>query len=234
MTPKPLLTIFDCDGVLIDSEILASKAFKIAMQVKHGINISLQEIIERYVGKSEASTNEDLQNRYGITLSPYYSDYEDQIRIDLFESELEAIPDVVELVMSVEGKKCVASSSSPQRLRHSLGLVGLWDIFSPHIFSAAQVKNGKPAPDLFLFAVQQMGVDPADCLVIEDSVAGVRAAVAAGMKVYGFVGGSHCGPDHAALLRQNGATEIFTVMVDLAKALGVPIKQETVNIRLRK
>ena len=99
----------------------------------------------------------------------------------------------------------MASSSEPPRIRHSLTLAGILHHFEPHIFSATQVKHGKPAPDLFLLAAESMGAAPARCLVIEDSVAGVTAARAAGMTVLGFTGGSHCLDGHAEKLRQAGA-----------------------------
>ena len=104
---------------------------------------------------------------------------------------------------------CVASSSEPPRIRHSLTLAGILHHFDPHIFSATQVKRGKPAPDLFLLAATSMGAAPAHCLVIEDSVAGVTAARAAGMSVLGFTGGSHCLDGHADKLRRAGASEVF-------------------------
>ena len=105
-------------------------------------------------------------------------------------------------------RRCVASSSAPERLRHSLSLAGLLHRFEPHIFSATQVARGKPAPDLFLFAAASMQRRPAACVVIEDSVPGVQAAVAAGMRVIGFTGGGHCRPGHAERLRAAGAAAV--------------------------
>ena len=100
-------------------------------------------------------------------------------------------------------------------MRHTLGLVGLLPYFEPYIFSAVQVPRGKPAPDLFLFASAQMEVSPVDCLVVEDSEAGVKAAIAAGMRALGFTGGGHCGPGHASRLREAGASEVFDDMRNL-------------------
>src|SRR5690606_16854619 len=117
--------------------------------------------------------------------------------------------------------RCVASSSDPERLRLTLGLTGLHDLLAPHIFSATMVQNGKPAPDLFLYAAAAMQVPPADCIVIEDSVPGVTAARAAGMLVIGFTGGSHAGPDLGPRLRAAGATHVTSDMDGVAALLGV-------------
>jgi len=115
---------------------------------------------------------------------------------------------------------CVASSGPPEKISASLNRVGLWDRFAPHIFSAVQVRHGKPAPDLFLFAAEQMQAAPARCLVIEDSLAGIAAAVAAGMTVLGFHGGSHCRPGHGDTLRAAGAIAIFDDMRLLPGLIG--------------
>ena len=109
-----------------------------------------------------------------------------------YAGDLKAIAGVAAAIAAIEAPKCVASSGTPEKIRHGLECAGLHDLLSPHIFSATQVKRGKPAPDLFLFAASEMGAAPGRCLVIEDSVAGVTAAVAAGMTVLGFHGGSHC------------------------------------------
>ena len=114
---------------------------------------------------------------------------------------------------------CVASSSSPGMLAHLLRQANLLDRFAPHIFSAAEVQRGKPAPDLFLFAAQRMGIAPERCIVIEDSLAGITAARAAAMTPVGFAGGCHCGPDHADKLRRTGARTVFMTMASLAEYL---------------
>ena len=108
-----------------------------------------------------------------------------------------------------------SSSGTPDKIRHGLSCAGLYDQFAPHIFSAVQVRRGKPAPDLFLFAAEQMKTAPDRCLVIEDSVPGVTGAQAAGMTVLGFCGGSHCTPTHAAMLEAAGAHETFDDMRQL-------------------
>ena len=133
----------------------------------------------------------------------------------LFAVSLEATPHIDEALAAIALPVCVASSGPPEKISASLNRVGLWDRFAPHIFSAVQVRNGKPAPDLFLFAAAQMQAAPARCLVIEDSLAGIAAAVAAGMPVLGFYGGSHCRPGHGDRLRAAGAVAVFADMRQL-------------------
>jgi HAD superfamily hydrolase (TIGR01509 family) len=126
---------------------------------------------------------------------------------------------VTDVLDALTCKTCVASSGRPDRLRHALSLVGLYDRFSPNIFSAVEVAHGKPAPDLFLHAAERMGVPPGRCVVIEDSLPGVTAAVAAGMTVIGFVGASHCRPGDAARLATRGAAAVIDDMARLLPIL---------------
>jgi HAD superfamily hydrolase (TIGR01509 family) len=132
-----------------------------------------------------------------------------------FERDLEAIRGIHDALDRITQRVCVASSGSHQRMRVSLGSTSLYERLAPNIFSASQVKNGKPAPDLFLFAVSEMKVPPERCVVIEDSVAGITGARAAGMTVFGFCGGSHCGPGYTEILRQAGADLTFDDMRQL-------------------
>ena len=129
-----------------------------------------------------------------------------------FEADLEAIRGIHDVLDVVTQSVCVASSGSHQRMRVSLGSTGLYERLAPNIFSASQVKNGKPAPDLFLFAASEMGVPPERCVVIEDSLAGIAGARAADMTVFGFYGGSHCRDGYAETLREAGADLLFADM----------------------
>jgi HAD superfamily hydrolase (TIGR01509 family) len=135
-----------------------------------------------------------------------------------FQTDLKPIAGVREAILALPHPRCVASSSIPERIALSLRVTGLADLFD-NIFSATQVARGKPAPDLFLHAAQQLGARPGECLVIEDSPAGVQAALAAGMRVIGFVGGGHCGPGHAEVLRRTGAPVVIERMTDLPAAV---------------
>ena len=211
------LVIFDCDGVLIDSELLSVRADRECL-AECGIELSCDEILERYTGISFAGMVADLEERHG----PLPADFADRHRNrlwPLFEKELRAIPRIADVLDSLDCRICVASSGRPDRLKHALSLVGLYGRFHPHIFSATEVPRGKPAPDLFLHAARRMGVAPDRSVVIEDSVPGVIAAVAAGMTVIGFVGASHCRPGDAARLSAQGAVGVVDEMAQLLPAL---------------
>jgi HAD superfamily hydrolase (TIGR01509 family) len=212
------LVIFDCDGVLIDSEYLAARV-ESQLLTELGMPLTPAEITGHFSGLSEASMREGLETMFD---RPLPADFEDTARArmeSVFERELEAIVGVAEAVAAIDAPKCVASSSDPERLRHTLGLVGLFDAFAPRIFSAVEVRRGKPAPDLFLHAAARCGVAPEHCTVIEDSRFGVEAARAAGMRALGFVGGRHCGPDRADQLHAAGAHRVFGDMAELAALL---------------
>ena len=211
------LVIFDCDGVLIDSELLSVRADRECL-AECGIELTEAELLERYTGISWAGMVADLVTRHG----PLPADLDERYRRrywPLLESELQAIPSIVEVLDSLICKICVASSGRPERLKHALSLMGLYDRFHPHIFSAVEVARGKPAPDLFLHAAARMGTAPERCVVVEDSVPGVIAGVAAGMSVIGFVGASHCRPDEAARLAAHGAAWVIDDMTKLLPAL---------------
>jgi HAD superfamily hydrolase (TIGR01509 family) len=212
------LVIFDCDGVLVDSEIVSFEAEAEAL-AEVGINLPLDELLERFVGLSSASAFAILEKEYGIRLPSDFAARCRQRVLEAFDRQLRPIAGVVSLLEGLAHRRCVASSSEPARIRHSLTLTGILHHFDPHIFSATQVTHGKPAPDLFLFAAAQMGVAPDRCIVIEDSVPGVTGARAAGMTVLGFTGGGHCRNGQADRLRAAGAAEVFGAMGDLALRL---------------
>jgi len=212
------LIIFDCDGVLVDSEIVSFEA-EAEVFAEIGIAFTAQDLLGRFLGMSSASMFAVIEREHGLTLPADFAERAAQRTLEAFDQRLKPIPGIAELLAGLPDRKCVASSSEPPRIRHSLSLAGILHHFEPNIFSATQVKHGKPAPDLFLFAAGSMGTAPARCLAIEDSVAGVTAARAAGMTVLGFTGGSHCLDGHAQKLRQAGAGEIFPSCPDLARYL---------------
>jgi HAD superfamily hydrolase (TIGR01509 family) len=212
------LVIFDCDGVLVDSEIVSFEAEAEAL-AEIGIRVPVDELVERFVGLSSASAFAMLEKEHGIRLPPDFAARCRQRVLAAFDAKLRPIAGVVSLLEGLTQRRCVASSSEPARIRHSLTLAGILHHFDPHIFSATQVAHGKPAPDLFLFAAAQMGAAPGRCLVIEDSVPGVTGARAAGMAVLGFTGGGHCRNGQAERLRAAGAAEVFGTMSDLAAHL---------------
>jgi HAD superfamily hydrolase (TIGR01509 family) len=212
------LVIFDCDGVLIDSEAIACRA-DAACLAELGITITAEEIMQRYLGISAAAMCSDIEQRYGIVLPPDFVAVLHKRVAAVFDTELTTMAGVEHLLQTMQHRRCVASSSAPERLRHSLSVTGLLGYFEPHIFSATQVARGKPAPDLFLFAADAMQVPPASCVVIEDSVPGVQAAVAAGMRAIGFTGGEHCLSGHAEQLHTAGASAIAADTASLSALL---------------
>ncbi len=212
------LVIFDCDGVLIDSELLTIDV-EVALLAEAGVAITADEIIERYVGISTKGMIADLEARFGCSLGHEFAVRHARWVRDAFERELQVMPGVTAMLASLPGKSCIASSSSPERLRHTLGIAGLYERFDPHIFSATMVPRGKPAPDLFLYAAERMGAASPRCLVIEDSVPGIEAAAAAGMTAIGFTGGSHCRAGHAARLGAAGAAMVVGSMDQILPAM---------------
>lgn len=212
------LFIFDCDGVLVDSEIVSFEVEAEAL-VAAGIPVTSQDLLNRFVGTSSAAMFATLEREHGLCLPEDFASGIARRVLEVFDARLRPIPGIAELLAGLPDPKCVASSSDPARIRHSLTLAGILGHFEPHIFSATQVRRGKPAPDLFLFAAERMATPPARCLVIEDSVAGVTAARAAGMTVLGFTGGSHCLDDHADRLRAAGAAEVFGAMGEIGQRL---------------
>jgi HAD superfamily hydrolase (TIGR01509 family) len=208
------LIIFDCDGVLIDSEWIACEV-EAEVLSEHGFPMTADDVRRLLLGISTASSLVVLEREYGRRPSAEVMAEVKRRLLEAFTTRLDVVPGIRELLARLPGQCCVASSSDPERLRHCLGLVGLYDHLAPHIFSATMVRNGKPAPDLFLHAAAEMQVAPADCVVVEDSVAGITAARAAGMTAIGFTGGRHCGPGHGAQLREAGAHRIIDAHAQL-------------------
>jgi HAD superfamily hydrolase (TIGR01509 family) len=208
------LVIFDCDGVLVDSEVISCRAHAETL-TRHGYPITPDQVLRRFLGRSMRQATLEVEAEMGRTLP---EDFQAEVYAEvfrLFATSLEAIPHIGETLAQIALPACVASSGPPEKISTSLNRVGLYDRFAPHIFSAVQVRNGKPAPDLFLFAAEQMQAAPARCLVIEDSLAGITAARAAGMTVLGFHGGSHCRPGDDDTLRTAGAVLTFDDMREL-------------------
>lgn len=208
------LVIFDCDGVLVDSEIISCRAHATTL-TRHGYPITYEEVLGRFLGISDREARLAVERELGRKLP---DDFEEEIRaaaLQSYASDLRGIAHIGEAIAAIDLPKCVASSGTPEKIRHGLTCAGLYDLLAPHIFSASQVKRGKPAPDLFLFAAEQMNARPARCIVIEDSVPGVKGALAAGMRVLGFHGGGHCGEGHADMLRTAGAAVTFDDMRQL-------------------
>ena len=184
------LVIFDCDGVLLDSEII-SATMLIQELAKLGVSIDLDYVARHFLGRSYPTVMETIRREFHLTLPSQFEAIYRARLLETFETELKVMPDVAEVIANLGKPYCIASSSSPMRAAKSLAMVGLGHLAGPKLFTSTMVANGKPAPDLFLHAAQQMGADPARCLVIEDSLTGIRAGLAAGMTVWRFTGGSH-------------------------------------------
>jgi HAD superfamily hydrolase (TIGR01509 family) len=180
------LVIFDCDGVLVDSERLAvRKEAKILENL--GWTLTESEIIERFVGRSAEYMHHEVERELGRSID-WEAEFESRYR-EVFENELVPVVGVVDALDQIAIPTCVASSGSHAKICFSLELTGLLDRFADRIFSVEDVEHGKPAPDIFLYASGQMDVPPGRCAVIEDSVTGISAGLAAGMQVFAFAGG---------------------------------------------
>ena len=211
----PEVVIFDCDGVLVDSEVIALAVTRRRLG-EAGLHLTDEETRERFLGLRLDSAMRRVETELGAPLPKDFPDDLSREILATFARELKGVEGVRQAVGGLRARVCVASSSAPERLSFALRVTGYETLFAPNIFSAAEVAQGKPSPDLFLFAARAMGAAPKDCLVIEDSVAGVAAARAAGMRVFGFVGASHFSRlDEGADLTAAGAELIFDDMAKL-------------------
>ena len=212
-----MLTIFDCDGVLIDSEIIALQVLS-QMMGEYGVPMSVAECQDAFMGMHNADILRAIEARIGRSLPGEGPRLRARI-MDRFKDELRPVPGIADALGQLDGPRCVASSSDRARIELTLELTGLAPFFDGHIFSGTEVARGKPAPDIFLHAAAAMGFAPADCIVVEDSVMGVRAGVAAGMAVIGFSGGAHGNDAVEARLLAAGATRVISRMADLPATL---------------
>ncbi|PKP73653.1 MAG: hydrolase [Alphaproteobacteria bacterium HGW-Alphaproteobacteria-6] len=184
------LVIFDCDGVLIDSEVISARVL-IAALARSGVIVDFDHFRNHFLGRSFPTVARQVREDFRVALP---DDFEAAYRAELlaaFGHELHPTPGVARVLDRLAVGKCVATSSSPPRVARSLALTGLAGYFGSAVFTASEVAQGKPAPDLFLHVAARMGVAPGRCLVIEDSVTGIRAALAAGMPVLRYTGGGH-------------------------------------------
>jgi HAD superfamily hydrolase (TIGR01509 family) len=212
----PDLVVFDCDGVLVDTERL-TVAVEARVLTDIGWPHTVEEVVARWMGKASATQLAAITDRLGADAAGHFDKVLTAELHEVFDRDLTAVDGVPELLDRLESSgiaTCVASSGTHERIRRTLGITGLLARFDGRIFSATDVTRGKPAPDLFLLAATTMGADPARCAVVEDSVYGVLAGVAAGMTVHGFAGGLTAGDE----LARAGAVP-FETMADLAGLL---------------
>jgi HAD superfamily hydrolase (TIGR01509 family) len=210
------LVIFDCDGVLVDSERL-TVAVEARMLTEMGWPITVDEVVRQFVGGSSDTMLAEIERHLGAELTAEFDRRSTEEIIAAFHAELEPVDgvrDVIETLRQHMVPMCVASSGSHRKMDLTLGLTGLREFFEGCIYSGSEVERGKPWPDLFLYAARSLGAEPTRCVVIEDSINGCRAAVAAGMTCYGFAGGLSQRDD----LRATGAI-VFDTMSELPTLL---------------
>jgi HAD superfamily hydrolase (TIGR01509 family) len=214
---QPDLIIFDCDGVLVDSEVLSCRCLSKVL-AGYGIDLGPDQALDLFLGRSTTAVVEHYE-ALGRSIPEQFST---ELRAGVraaFRSALCPIEGVNTLLQGLQVPHCVASSSDVDRVSYSLSLTGLAAHFDSRLYTSQMVERGKPAPDLFLYAADRMQADPRRTLVIEDSISGVEAGKAAGMTVWGFVGGSHYqSRDGKAILHQAGADRVFGRMADFWRA----------------
>jgi HAD superfamily hydrolase (TIGR01509 family) len=207
------LVIFDCDGVLIDSEVLSCSCLSDTL-ARHGIDIDVNQALELFVGRNVAAVRDHYAALGRVLPDDFSTDLAVRVR-ERFSGSLLPIEGIGAVLERLRVPSCVASSSDLDRVAFSLELTGLSGYFGERLYTSQMVKRGKPAPDLFLHAAAAMQADPRRTLVIEDSVSGVKAGKAAGMTVWGFVGGRHyASRDGRAILAAAGADRVFARMSD--------------------
>jgi HAD superfamily hydrolase (TIGR01509 family) len=210
---EPDLIIFDCDGVLVDSEVLSCRCLSEAL-AGCGISVGVDQALDLFLGRSMSAVLEHYAGSGQLVPEQFSAELKARVR-EAFLSGLCPIEGVGFVLEGLQIPHCVASSSDLDRVSFSLSLTGLAPHFDGRLYTSQMVERGKPAPDLFLYAAERMRADPRRTLVIEDSASGVSAGKAAGMTVWGFVGGSHYrSRDGRANLHDAGADRVFGRMAD--------------------
>jgi HAD superfamily hydrolase (TIGR01509 family) len=218
------LLIFDCDGVLVDSELLANAALAELMSTL-GCPMTTQQALQIFTGLRLQDVLASAEALLSFPIPADLGAAAGRRLLERFRHELKPVKGVHEALGLLPYPRCVVSSSARQRLNLSLEVTGLVGLFGDRVFSADQVEQGKPAPDLYLLAARSFAVTPADCIVIEDSTLGIRAAVAAGMKTIGFAGATHATAELAQQLKMAGANIVIAAMSDLPDAVKVLLQR---------
>jgi HAD superfamily hydrolase (TIGR01509 family) len=213
-TTKFDLIIFDCDGVLVDSEVISCRVHAEVL-TRYGYPITADDVHRRFLGRTARDAALEIEREVGRPLADSYDLDRRTTLLAALADTVEAIPHLHDALDAIDTPICVASSAAHDKMLTTLTRTKLYQRFAPNIFSGTQVRYGKPAPDLFLLAAKEMATQPERCLVIEDSVPGVTGARAAGMTVLGFHGGSHCRMGDDAALRAAGSVATFDDMRQL-------------------
>ena len=206
--------IFDCDGVLVDSERLAVRV-EVAALAELGWSVTEAEVVERFLGRTYEFMVREIEAHLGRRLAATWQSELRRRYREAFDAELKPVDGIVDALARITTPACVASSGTLEHIRYVLGATGLYERFEGRIFSATEVANGKPAPDLFVYAAKRLGVEPRACAVVEDSVYGVEAARAAGMRVLAYADGLT-----PAERLEGPTTVVFDDMRELPRLLG--------------
>ncbi|WP_208440385.1 HAD family hydrolase [Bartonella raoultii] len=220
--PQIDLIIFDCDGVLVDSEYLTAKIGSQFLK-QMGYEILPEELSRRYAGLIFCDILKQVEQEIEKPISAQLIDQMTNLFRAQIKTELRALDGIREAVEIIQTRYpyCICSNAKSEDIKEMLTAVNLYDLFHDKIFSAPEVgtRKTKPAPDVFLFAAQQLRIRPENTIVIEDSLHGVHAASAAGMRVIGFTGGSHSYPGHSNVLAEAGAETVIAKHAHLGEVL---------------
>ena len=206
--------LFDCDGTLVDSENITNRVVA-NMAGELGISMTLREAQIKFGGKTLDAVIYGMKEMSGKDIPADWLPRLVKEVSKAYETDLQPMEGIKKLLDSIDIPICVASNGEPRHVKGSLLLTGLNGYFNENVFTASEVNRPKPAPDLFLHAAQKMGFKPKDCVVIEDSIPGVTAAVNANIKVYGLV--KLCSAEE---LESAGAIP-FKTMNELSELLGI-------------
>ncbi len=213
------LIIFDCDGVLLDTEAIYTQV-DVKRLAQFGVKMVAADVAARFAGKAHSDAWAELSREFGFALPENWIDDILAECMALFEKGLKptiGTVDMMDLLVKQDIRFCSASTTAYDRLKRNMEVGGLSSYFGDNIFSASQVARPKPAPDVYMFAAEQMGVAPEACLALEDSATGAAAAVAAGIPVLGFTGGGHSYPEHGKALLDAGCFDVICNMLELEK-----------------
>lgn len=214
--PACELVLFDCDGTVMDSELLAAEC-EIEALAEYGVTLTAKQFSARFAGTSSEVVKQVMEQELGRNLP---DDHIKTVKTKIKESlwrNAKTMPGAHELLDLLEQPRCICSNADMEKLKIELTRGELWDRFRPYVFSAHDLESNKrkPEPDIFLHAAKEFGVSPSACVVVEDSTAGVLAGKAAGMRVIGFTGGSHTHQGHADTLTEAGAETVVKRLVDI-------------------
>jgi HAD superfamily hydrolase (TIGR01509 family) len=208
--------IFDCDGVLIDSEKI-SMAVDLALLAENGIHLTEAEMYLRFVGPTFEDMVAELEREHKKILPPDLNARKDVMMLELYRRDLKPVPGVIPMLRKLALPKSIGTNGPRDRALEALRLTGLEPFFGDRLTTYEDVKNPKPAPDVYQLAASRAGFTPSHCLVVEDSVTGATAALAAGCKVIGFTGVAH---DPAAKARELKDLGVSHVIRDMGELLG--------------